>query len=106
MRALCWLVPSGTELSRVCRGFGELRLSRADVGRLAEPPTLLAGLGSNVHKRQAVDAEIKRLGVPVLVTMSQKERELKIIEAVKERHAEDVSDRYVRGLFAEAKERS
>jgi hypothetical protein len=34
-RALCWLVPPGAELSGVCRGFGDLRLLRADVERLA-----------------------------------------------------------------------
>jgi hypothetical protein len=78
---------------------------RRVVARVAEP-VLPAGMGGNVHKRQSVHAEIKRLGIAALVAMSQKERELKIIEAVKELHGEDVSDRYVRELYAEAKERS
>jgi len=36
MRALHWLVPPGKELSRVCRGFGDLQLARVDVESLAE----------------------------------------------------------------------
>jgi|HubBroStandDraft_6_1064221.scaffolds.fasta_scaffold241977_2 hypothetical protein len=39
MRKFCWLVPPGSELSRVCRGFGEIRLLRADVERLVAPAT-------------------------------------------------------------------
>jgi hypothetical protein len=35
-----WLVPPGSELCRVCRGFGEIRLLREDVERLAAPPAL------------------------------------------------------------------
>jgi hypothetical protein len=42
MRKFCWLVPPGKELSRVCRGFGEIRLSRVDVERLAEPEAAVA----------------------------------------------------------------
>jgi hypothetical protein len=40
MRALCWLVPPGAEFNRVCRGFGEIRLLRADVERLASPSAI------------------------------------------------------------------
>ncbi len=35
MRGLQWLVPSGLELSRVCRGYGDVRLFRSDVVKLA-----------------------------------------------------------------------
>jgi hypothetical protein len=38
MRKFCWLVPPGKEQVRVCTGFGEIRLLRADVERLAAPP--------------------------------------------------------------------
>jgi hypothetical protein len=35
MRALQWLVPAGTLLSRVCRGYADVQLCRSDVERLA-----------------------------------------------------------------------
>jgi hypothetical protein len=34
MRRLQWLVPAGAVLSRVCRGYADVRLSRSDVDRL------------------------------------------------------------------------
>ena len=37
MRRFCWLVPPRKEQVRVCTGFGEIRLLRADVERLAAP---------------------------------------------------------------------
>jgi hypothetical protein len=105
MRAAGWLVPPGKELRRICCGFKEIRLLRADVERLAEPVTAAppAEVGSNAHKLQSVSETIKRIGMPALVAMSQKERELKIIKEVKDRHGADVSDRYAREHFAEAK---
>jgi hypothetical protein len=109
MRKFCWLVPPGSELSRVCRGFGEIRLLRADVERLAAPVTEASSCscqasGTNEHKLLAVNAEIKRLGVLALDLMSQDVREHKVVEAVTELHGGlKVSPRYVRERFAEAK---
>jgi hypothetical protein len=62
-RAQGWLVPPGTEIRRIGHGFREIRLLRADVERLAEPPAikpaLPAGMGGNAHKRQSVGAAIE-----------------------------------------------
>jgi hypothetical protein len=40
MRAAGWLVPPGTEVKRICCGFKEIRLLRADVAQLAAPPAI------------------------------------------------------------------
>jgi hypothetical protein len=40
MRAAAWLVPPGKEVRRICCGFKEIRLLRADVERLAPPPAI------------------------------------------------------------------
>ena len=42
MRALQWLVPASTLLSRVCRGYADVQLSRPDVERLARAAKLKA----------------------------------------------------------------
>jgi hypothetical protein len=61
--------------------------------------------GSNEHKRWAVDGAIQELGVPRLAAMALGERELTVIHRVTERHnGLKVSDRYVRTLWALAKE--
>jgi hypothetical protein len=112
MRAAGWLVPPGTELRRICCGFKEIRLLRADVKRLAAPVTEASSCscqasGTNNHKLLAVNSEIKRLGVPALDLMSQDVREHKVVEEVKGLHGGlKVSARYVRERFAEAKKQS
>jgi hypothetical protein len=40
MRRFCWLVPPGKEQVRVCTGFGDIRLLRSDVERLAVPAAI------------------------------------------------------------------
>jgi hypothetical protein len=97
---------------RIVTGFTKVELLRSDVERLAAPVTEASGCscqasGTNEHKLLAVNAEIKRLGVPALDLMSQDVREHKVVEAVKELHGGlKVSPRYVRERFAEAKKQS
>jgi hypothetical protein len=84
---------------RISTGFRDVRISRVDVERmaLATEPTARSG------KRHAVNSAIQRLGLTALLLMSQKEREPKIIAAVKEASGLSVSPRTVRDLLSEAR---
>ena len=61
-------------------------------------------LGRNEFKRKAVIDAITEIGAADLDDMSQKGREGRIQEYVKEKSGLSVSDRYIRNLFKEQKE--
>jgi hypothetical protein len=82
--------------------FLHVRISRGDVERMARAAEPMAG--SNDQKRHAVDSAIKRIGLPVLMGMKQKEREAKIVDFVKEDNGITVTGRYVRDRVKAANE--
>jgi hypothetical protein len=79
----------------------------ADVIELlcSNEPLIQTGLGSNTHKRNAVDKAIEELGIRKLDGMLQKERELTIQKYVTDRFKQKVSDRFIRTRFKEKKTR-
>ena len=86
--------------------FDRVEVSTADV--LEKLCTVRAQapvpLGGNEFKRKAVNDAITGIGVSDLSDLSQKARETKIKEYVKEKFGLSVSDRYIRDLFKEQKE--
>jgi hypothetical protein len=57
----------------------------------------------NARKRNAVDAKIQSLGIDVLAPLKQKDRESRVIVAVKQAEGLTVTDRYVRSRWLHAR---
>jgi hypothetical protein len=86
--------------------FDRVEVSTADVLETlcTVPAQAPVPLGGNEFKRKAVNDAITEIGVFDLSDLSQKARETRIQEYVKEKSGLSVSDRYIRDLFKEQKE--
>jgi hypothetical protein len=90
----------GTNYSEI-RLYSKVRVRSACVVELWPPADAV-----NVHdslKKSVIRAAIKELRVPDLDAMTQKERESRIIDAVKKNSGLTVTDRYIRVIWKEEK---